>query len=127
MENSNMTSKASCSDLANEHLLAQLRRYSKFKQRSYDTHYNVHPPELNVRLSLRFSLPLTNTAAPKDDTVLQTTDLLGTSKIKAVYLGDSMFERLKTTSNATNLCALDGACNAGCSGDKNENIVYHLE
>jgi hypothetical protein len=115
-----MTTEASCSDVANGHIV-QLERHSKFKRRSYDTHYNVHLPELNARLELGLSL------ASEDDSAHQTPDLFNTSKIEVVYLGNSMLERLKTTGKATNLSTLDAGWNAGCGGDKNENVIYRLE
>lgn len=38
-----------------------------------------------------------------------------------------MLERLKTTGKDTKLGKLDVAWNAGCGGDKNENVIYRLE
>ncbi|KAF2654256.1 hypothetical protein K491DRAFT_550720, partial [Lophiostoma macrostomum CBS 122681] len=54
-------------------------------------------------------------------------DLTNTSKISVVYLGNSMLERLKTTGRTTQLANLTTSWNAGCGGDKNENVLYRLD
>lgn len=44
-----------------------------------------------------------------------------------MLLGNSMLERFKSTGAAARLRNLESAWNAGCGGDKNENVLYRLE
>lgn len=112
-------------EFSDENFLANLQTFSKFKQRSHQTYQNVHLPELNARLNLNLEIP-TLPAISEDDPFAPHPDLSNTSKIEVVYLGNSMLERLKTTGRATNLGRLQTAWNAGCGGDKNENVLYRL-
>ncbi|GJJ68232.1 hypothetical protein EMPS_00578 [Entomortierella parvispora] len=75
-----------------------LRSTMAFKDRSHSTCHEVHLPELLAQPSL--------------DTVL---------------IGDSMLERFKTTGTATRIYTnLPRSLNAGCGGDKIENVLYRL-
>lgn len=60
------------------------------------------------------------------DPFTSTANLSNKTAINVIYLGNSMLERLKTTGKTTKLAGLDVAWNAGCGGDKNENVVYRL-
>ncbi|OAL51354.1 hypothetical protein IQ07DRAFT_586885 [Pyrenochaeta sp. DS3sAY3a] len=118
--------------MSEDSFLKELKQSSKFKQRSHDTHHNIHVPELALRLNLPNhetpSLPEPNPAL--DDPFSRSANLSNTSPIHIVYLGNSMLERLKTTGKDTNLGTLSNkanAFNAGCGGDKNENVLYRLE
>lgn len=118
--------------MSEDSFLKELKQSSKFKQRSHDTHHNIHVPELTLRLKLPNhetpSHPQPNPAA--DDPVTPSANLSNTSPIHIVYLGNSMLERLKTTGQGTklgNLSSKGSAFNAGCGGDKNENVLYRLE
>ncbi|KAH6622128.1 hypothetical protein C7974DRAFT_216562 [Boeremia exigua] len=107
---------------------------AKFKQRSHDTHHAVHIPELTLRLALdpHPAPPLPTPPLPTDadaDADAPLPNLLNTQPIHAVYLGNSMLERLKTTGLGTRLGALSEsgvAFNAGVGGDKNESVLYRL-
>ncbi|KAG0050392.1 hypothetical protein BGZ83_004816 [Gryganskiella cystojenkinii] len=54
-------------------------------------------------------------------------ELQSTSTIDTVLIGDSMLERFKTTGTATQVSTnLPRSFNAGCGGDKIENVLYRL-
>jgi hypothetical protein len=108
--------------------LALLYASAKSKQHSHETHHNIHLPELNARLRLNLTLPPVPPADDADPFAYRA-DLSNTRKIKVLYLGNSMMERFKTTGSITHLGRLgkDGvAWNAGCGGDKSENVLYRL-
>ena len=71
-----------------------------FKQRSHDTHNQTHKPQLE-----------------------------NDSPIDIVLLGDSMFERFKTTGQRTRIgrLAYPQLFNAGVGGDKIENVLYRID
>lgn len=69
-----------------------------FKDRSHSTCHDTHLPQLMAQPSL-----------------------------DVVLIGDSMLERLKTTGIATQIYTnLPRSLNAGCGGDKIENVLYRL-
>jgi lysophospholipase L1-like esterase len=78
-----------------------------FKQRSYDTHTSTHQPQLESSAENISSAP----------------------QIDIVLLGDSMFERFKTTGNYTQIGQLHypQVFNAGVGGDKIENVLYRVD
>ncbi|KAL5426942.1 hypothetical protein PMIN04_001664 [Paraphaeosphaeria minitans] len=94
----------------------------------------VHWPELDARLGLHFEVPKysppsSQASDTRDDPLTTQPDLSNTSKIKVIYLGNSMLERLKTTGTSTNLGRLAESgtvWNAGCGGDKTENVNFRL-
>ncbi|KAG0320342.1 hypothetical protein BGZ97_000261 [Linnemannia gamsii] len=47
--------------------------------------------------------------------------------LSTVLIGDSMIERFKTTGASTGLAQLPGSFNAGCGGDKIENVLFRLD
>jgi len=109
--------------------LTLLKKSSKFKQRSHDTHHTIHLPELNTRLTLNLDLPEPPEPSPDDDPFDPRANLTNKQNIEVVYLGNSMLERFKITGAATKLGRLGSegvAWNAGCGGDKNENVLYRL-
>jgi hypothetical protein len=125
-----ITSKPQWLTMSDTDFLALLDASAKYKQRSGATHHDVHLPELNVRLRLNLTLP-TPPPPPADvaEPFMYRADLSNTHKIKVLYLGNSMIERFKTTGAITHLGRLgkEGvAWNAGCGGDKNENVLYRL-
>lgn len=114
--------------LSDTTFLSNLKPFSKHKERSHSTYHNIHLPELSYRLNLSLELPKPPTLSGHDPFALRP-DTTNKSKIEAVYLGNSMLERLKTTGKHTELEKLgtdSGAWNAGCGGDKNEHILYRL-
>jgi len=75
-----------------------LRAAMTFKDRSHSTYHDTHLPELLAQPSL-----------------------------DVVLIGDSMLERFKTTGTATQTYTnLPRSLNAGCGGDKIENVLYRL-
>jgi lysophospholipase L1-like esterase len=86
--------------VSNPEFRTLLRASMKFKSRSHDTHHSTHLPEI--------------TSSPS-------------SSINTVLIGDSMFERLKTTGIDTKLAKLPSSFNAGVGGDKIENVLYRLD
>ncbi|KAF9929591.1 hypothetical protein FBU30_001432 [Linnemannia zychae] len=76
----------------------------KFKDRSHSTFHETHLVELTKRLESSLSEP-----------------------ISTILIGDSMLERLKTTGTSTKLAQLPESFNAGCGGDKIENVLYRLD
>ncbi|CAO3566626.1 unnamed protein product [Mortierella alpina] len=94
----------------------QIQEAMAFKARSHETFSNIHMPELQTMVS---STPDLSSSQPIINNQVQGT-------IKAVLIGDSMLERLKTTGACTELAQLDGSFNAGCGGDKIENVFYRL-
>lgn len=111
--------------MADTEFLLALENYSKYKERSHNTYENVHLPELNTRCKL--GLNTSEAARPsEDDPFASKPDLHNTNPIEVVYLGNSMLERLKTTGSETQLAKLSSSWNAGCGGDKNENVIYRL-
>jgi hypothetical protein len=122
-------SKASWVTMSDSKFLSKIQTVSKFKQRSHDTHHSIHLPELNARLNLGFDLPKTTEPSADNDPSTPLANLANVKKIEVVYLGNSMLERFKTTGTATRLGRLSSkglAWNAGCGGDKNENVLYRL-
>lgn len=119
-------SESSWLALSDEQFLSKLQAFSKFKERSHNTYDKVHLPELNARLDMALDLPSASGLAQDDDLFVRRPDLGNTSKIEVVYLGNSMLERFQTTGRQTQLGKLDTAWNAGCGGDKNENVIYRL-
>lgn len=114
------------SNPASDRFLARLHAQSKFKQRSHDTHSHVHLPELNTRLNLNLPAASSHAVETSEDVFSANPDSENMKDIRAVYIGNSMLERLKTTGRHTQLAALDTAFNAGCGGDTNENATYRL-
>ncbi|KAF2262018.1 hypothetical protein CC78DRAFT_535081 [Lojkania enalia] len=110
--------------LPNPAFRSKLNVTAKFKQRSYNTYHTVHLPELNTRLGLNLNLVLSKPST--EDPFTCPPDLTNISKIQVLYLGNSMLERLKTTGKNTRLGILEAAWNAGCGGDKNENVLFRL-
>jgi lysophospholipase L1-like esterase len=104
------------------HLIAEAK---KFKDRSHSTFLEVHLPEL-TRLS---DIP-NNTNTPCslsfEDPVFPP-NTLRTMPLSTVLIGDSMIERFKTTGASTGLAQLPGSFNAGCGGDKIENVLFRLD
>ncbi|KAG0365679.1 hypothetical protein BGX24_004006 [Mortierella sp. AD032] len=87
----------------------------KFKDRSHSTFQDVHLPELTSLITNTFQDPA------------EVSDVKATVPLSTVLIGDSMLERLKTTGTATGLAQLPGSFNAGCGGDKIENVLYRLD
>lgn len=79
-------------------MLTQITELAKDKERSDTTHRNTHAPLLAI------------------DT-----------QYKVVYIGDSMFERLKTPDLITSLHNLPNSLNLGVGSDKIENVLYRLK
>ncbi|KAI4628812.1 hypothetical protein J4E83_003365 [Alternaria metachromatica] len=109
--------------------LEKLRPFAKFKERSRQTHHQVHVPELTARLQLDTTLPIPSEDAspPAPDALVP--NLANTSPISVVYLGNSMLERFKTSGITTDIGKLGDtgvAFNAGVGGDSNQNVVYRL-
>ena len=109
--------------------LEKLRSFAKFKERSHQTHHQVHVPELIARLQLDTPLPTPSedTSPPAPDAPVP--NLTNTSLISVVYLGNSMLERFKTSGITTDIGKLGDtgvAWNAGVGGDSNQNVVYRL-
>lgn len=120
--------KPSWLQISDEEFLTRLKTSAKHKERSHQTHRNIHLPELNARLNLSLDLP-DPSPPPHDGPYALHPDLTNTSKIEVVYFGNSMLERFKTSGRDTELGKLgrEGkAWNAGCGGDKNENVLYRL-
>ncbi|KAF8976418.1 hypothetical protein BGZ46_008273 [Entomortierella lignicola] len=87
-----------------------------FKDRSHSTLHEVHLPELMINSSCE-------NKETSDSTEPQSTVL---APIDIVLIGDSMLERFKTTGPSTRLAQLPNSFNAGCGGDKIENVLYRL-
>ncbi|KAF2012521.1 hypothetical protein BU24DRAFT_253371 [Aaosphaeria arxii CBS 175.79] len=107
--------------------LARLQQHSRLKPRSHTTHQTIHLPELNSRLSLNLDIPSPSPSnpPPPEDPFTPRPDLTTKTPITAIYLGNSMLERLKTTGSATKTASqVPGSWNAGCGGDRNENVIY---
>jgi sugar phosphate isomerase/epimerase len=68
---------------------------------------------------------LSSTSSP--DPYAPLPDLTNKNPPEVIYLGNSMLERLKTTGKHTPLAQLPTSWNAGCGGDKNENVVLRLQ
>lgn len=100
--------------LSNTQLCRLINERARFKQRSQDTHTRTHRPQLE-------SLPTSNSSA------IQPSPL--SPSIEIVLLGDSMFERFKTTGKYTQLGQLryPQVFNAGVGGDKIENVLYRID
>ncbi|KAJ4292733.1 hypothetical protein N0V90_009396 [Kalmusia sp. IMI 367209] len=115
--------------ISDGNFITKLEATSKFKERADKTLKEIHLPELNARLHLNLKLPEHIDLSISDDPYAPRPDLTNNSTIEVIYLGNSMLERLKTTGLATDLGRLgkEGpAWNAGCGGDKNENVIYRL-
>ncbi|KAF2639082.1 hypothetical protein P280DRAFT_481838 [Massarina eburnea CBS 473.64] len=109
--------------------LAKMEKLAKSKKRSHDTYHNIHLPELNARLNLGLDIAQPPEVTPEDDAFAARADLSNKGKIGVVYLGSSMVERFKTTGIETKLGALGKrgvAWNAGCGGDRNENVLFRF-
>jgi len=130
MQQNNTDTHPSWLALSEEEFLASLHAHAKVKQRSRDTLHHVHFPELNQRLHLNLDIPPRPSSSNDDeDPFASHADLSNPRKIEIVYLGHSFLERFKTTGRATrlgNLGAEGTAWNAGCGGDKIENIVWRM-
>ena len=129
MAHENETSGPSWLTMPDSEFLTLLQASSKFKQRSHDTHYTIHLPELSSRLQLNLTLPEPPGPSADDDPFTPRANITNKKIIEVVYLGNSMLERFKTTGAATKLgrLASEGvAWNAGCGGDKHENVLYRL-
>ncbi|KAF9126123.1 hypothetical protein BGW39_006859 [Mortierella sp. 14UC] len=100
-------------DMTQEAFHQLITEAKKFKDRSHSTVHDVHLPELNFLTTNTSQDPA---AAPDAKATLST-----------VLIGDSMLERLKTTGTSTELAQLPGSFNAGCGGDKIENVLYRLD
>lgn len=94
---------------SNTQLKQLIKNQARFKQRSHDTHNRTHRPQLNEHSS--------STSA----------ELL--PQIDIVLLGDSMFERFKTTGRQTQIGQLryPRLFNAGVGGDRIENVLYRVD
>ncbi|KAG0208413.1 hypothetical protein BGX28_000631 [Mortierella sp. GBA30] len=92
--------------LSPESLQQLIHQAMRFKERSSNTCHTVHLPELILQS------PTSNASA--------------VTSIETVLIGDSMLERLKTTGISTDLAQLQDSFNAGCGGDKIENVLYRL-
>jgi hypothetical protein len=125
-QTSNSSSSQIFLTLSDDDVTAKLAQSSKFKQRSETTYQTIHLPELNSRLNLNLALPLLPAVAPNDDPFMPQPELENHNKIEVVYLGNSMLERLKTTGKDTRLANIATSWNAGCGGDKTENVAYRL-
>ncbi|KAF9284942.1 hypothetical protein BGZ68_004293 [Mortierella alpina] len=102
--------------MSQEEFQGLIQRAMLFKERSHDTYHSIHEPELLTKCMSTSDL----TSQPS--TIKnQAQETIGT-----VLIGDSMLERLKTTGASTGLAQLDGSFNAGCGGDKIENVLYRL-
>ncbi|KAF9960818.1 hypothetical protein BGZ72_005824 [Mortierella alpina] len=99
-----------------EDLRQRIQEAMAFKERSHDTYHNIHEPGLLTKLATTSELTMTQS----------TTDGHTQDAIDTVFIGDSMLERLKTTGACTGLAQLEGSFNAGCGGDKIENVLYRL-
>ncbi|KAF8854658.1 SGNH hydrolase [Acephala macrosclerotiorum] len=104
--NSILSSHNESWDLSESDFRAILQANMKFKARSHETHQEVHVPSLTAQLS---SNPITT-----------------------LLIGDSMFERLKTTglnTHTSKFCSQSNSptFNAGVGGDKIENVLYRLD
>ncbi|UJR32527.1 hypothetical protein I4U23_019989 [Adineta vaga] len=87
---------------------------ARFKQRSHDTHINVHLPQLKI-IHL----------ASSDNSVSSEHH---SSQIDIVLIGSSAIERFKTTGQNTQLGQLHypQIFNGGVGGDKIENVLYRV-
>ncbi|KAH8679579.1 SGNH hydrolase-type esterase domain-containing protein [Tricladium varicosporioides] len=95
-----MASSSSTSSVLSANINDLIKAHMKFKARSHETHTHSHIPELTS---------------------------LKANSMKAVLIGDSMLERLKTTGFSTELCSSPNTFNAGVGGDKIENLLYRLD
>lgn len=100
--------------LSNTQLSRFINERGRFKQRSHDTHTLTHRPQLE-------SLPSTSPSATQPSPLPPQIDI--------VLLGDSMFERFKTTGKHTQIGQLryPQVFNAGVGGDKIENVLYRVD
>ncbi|KAI4651858.1 hypothetical protein J4E93_002054 [Alternaria ventricosa] len=115
--------------LSDAEFLVKLRSFAKFKERSHQTHHQVHVPELTTRLQLDTSLPTPSEDASPPAPDAPVPNLANTSPISVVYLGNSMLERFKTSGITTDMGKLGDtgvAWNAGVGGDSNQNVAYRL-
>lgn len=111
--------------LSQEAFQQLITQAKKFKERSHCTFQDVHLPEL-IRLSQKLSNVDTSASLSSEDPTLLPDDT-PTTPLSTVLIGDSMLERLKTTGALTGLAKLSGSFNAGCGGDKIENVLYRLD
>ncbi|KAF9180600.1 hypothetical protein BGZ51_006080 [Haplosporangium sp. Z 767] len=98
-----------------------------FKERSHTTYHSIHLPELAYVPSKvpEFTKDSqTSHQVPVPPPVSHNIKTL--TPIETVLIGDSMLERLKTTGASTALAQHPGSFNAGCGGDKIENVLYRL-
>ncbi|KAG0297143.1 hypothetical protein BGZ96_007504, partial [Linnemannia gamsii] len=98
---------------------------TKFKDRSRSTFLDVHLPEL-TRL-LETPRNVNTPASISSDDPVSLPNITRTTPLSTVLIGDSMVERLKTTGTSTGLAQLPGSFNAGCGGDKIENVLFRLD
>ncbi|KAI4655088.1 uncharacterized protein J4E79_008153 [Alternaria viburni] len=115
--------------LSDAEFLEKLQSFAKFKERSHQTHHQVHVPELIARLQLDTPLPTPSEDASPPAPDAPVPNLANTSPISVVYLGNSMLERFKTSGITTDIGKLSDtgvAWNAGVGGDSNQNVAYRL-
>ncbi|KAI4960331.1 hypothetical protein J4E86_001953 [Alternaria arbusti] len=115
--------------LSDAEFLEKLQSFAKFKERSHQTHHQVHVPELTARLQLDTPLPTPSEDASPPAPDAPVPNLSNTSPISVVYLGNSMLERFKTSGITTDIGKLGDtgvAWNAGVGGDSSQNVAYRL-
>ncbi|KAF9434065.1 hypothetical protein BGZ76_008627 [Entomortierella beljakovae] len=93
-------------DKSKEEFQILIQNAMSYKERSNTTLNEVHLPELTPSSTTEVTEPQ--------------------SPIDVVLIGDSMLERLKTTGTSTELAKLPKSFNAGCGGDKIENVLFRL-
>lgn len=97
----------------------------KFKDRSHSTFLDVHLPELTHLSEIPRDVNTPVSLTSNDTAFLP--NITPTRPLSTVLIGDSMVERLKTTGSSTGLAQLPGSFNAGCGGDKIENVLFRLD
>lgn len=95
-----------------------LKKHEKQRDKSRDTHDNVHKPAL---LELQKPFNPANQASPASVT---SPNLSNAGQV--ILLGSSGIELFKTTGRDTQIANRPNTFNAGCSGDTIENVLYRL-